>query len=236
MPESTSQRRARLASYVPLRITASLRCGVISDGLLPIDGALYAAAHRLALGAKTASLPRASAQEGDGLASHLPIKRIPIAKMEGHWTPDFYYAASVAQWPARVADGLEHWTKKLDSRYVELMEHQRARVPTSGGTYRAYRMPVAYRHALSACWYVVGEPTEIRRLLSRVTHLGKKTAQGWGAVIDWQVEPWAEDWSVTGPDGRLMRPVPEPGGLLYGVVPPSWLPRHQVPCRLPETS
>ena len=46
----------------------------------------------------------------------------------------------------------------------------------------------------------------------------------------------AEDWSVTGPDGRLMRPVPDADGLLYGIVPPYWLPRHQVPCRLPDVA
>lgn len=236
MPESTSQRRARLASYAPLRVTARLRCGVISDGLLPLDGALYAAAHREALGAKTASLPRASATEGDGLARHLPLKRIPIAKMPDRWTPDFYYAASAAQWPPQVAEGLDHWTKRLDSQYVELLERQRAKISTSGGTYRGYRMPVPYRHALAVTWYVVGEPLEIRRLLALVTHVGKKTAMGWGVVQDWTVEPHAQDWSVTGPDGQLMRPIPQDGGLLYGVCPPYWLPRHQVPCQIPGST
>lgn len=235
MPETTSQRRARLASYVPLCITARLRCGVITDGALPIDGALYFAQHRLAMGARTVSVPGAPAFAGDGAPSLLPLKRIGTTPIPGiSPMPAFYYAASVAQWPAVVADGVDHWTKKLDTRYADLLAPQRARVPTSGGPYRAYRMPVAYRHALSVCWYVVGEPVEIRQLLSLVTHLGKKTAQGWGAVIDWTVAPAAADWSVTGPEGQLMRPIPDPAGVPTPIVPPYWLPRSVVPCRVPE--
>lgn len=225
--------RARGRGFTPLRITARLRCGVISDGYLTLDGALYAAAHREALAPQVATYSRASAVTGESRATRLPIMRIAIPKMAAQWTPDFYYAASVAQWPAQVAEGVDHWTKKIDSKYIDLLEHQRARVPTSGGTYRAYRMPVAYRHALRVIWYVVGEPVEIRRLLTMVTHLGKKTSQGWGCVAKWMVESHDEDWSVTGPDGRLMRPVPQEGGLPCGIVPPYWLPRHQIPCRLP---
>jgi len=65
------------------------------------------------------------------------------------------------------------------------------------------------------------------------TDLGKKREMGWGAVIDWTVEACADDYSVTGPQGELMRPIPDPAGTVYGIRPPYWLPRHQVPCRVP---
>lgn len=233
MPESTNARRARLASYVPLKITARLRSGVVSDGLLMLDGALYAAQHRERLAPKVASLPRASAMDGDGVPVHLPIRRIPIAKMPNRFTPDFFYAASAAQWPDAVADGIDHWTKKLDTKYLDVLSPPRARVPISGGFYRAYHAPIIYRHAICVWWYVCGDPREIERLLTMVTHLGKKTVQGWGAVAEWRVEPASADYSVTGPTGELMRPVPDECGTLYGIRPPYWLPKHQIPCRLP---
>jgi hypothetical protein len=68
-------------------------------------------------------------------------------------------------------------------------------------------------------------------------HLGKKWSQGWGAVLQWDVEPWPEDWSVTGPGGRLMRAVYDPEGTTqYGIRPSYWHPRNQFPCRLPGGS
>lgn len=234
MPESRSARRARIASYVPLRITARLRCGIVSDGLLPFDAILYWAQHRDVLpDPRVATLPRARTvqdEDAERTAGTLPLRRI-----DGD-TPQWYHAASCAVWPASVADGLDHWAKRLDSGYVELLEQRaiKARVPISGGVYRAYHMPLAYRHALAVTWYAVGEPERIRELLRLVTHLGKKPSMGWGAVIDWTVEPCADDWSVTGPEGQIMRPIPDAAGAtIYGIRAPYWLPRHQVPCRLP---
>lgn len=231
MPTSTSHRRARQASYVPLCITAALRCGVISDGLLPIDAMLYYALHRdTRPGERWLALPRQSARiaEPEDVPLVLPIKRLDGS------TREWYYAASCARWPSEMADGTDYWTKRTDSRYADLVT-TRARVPISGGRYRAYRMPVSYRHALTVSWCVVGEPTEIRRLLQLVTHLGKKTEMGWGAVASWTVATSDDDWSVRDASGRLTRPVPDAdGGVLYGFRPPYWHPRNQTPCRLPE--
>lgn len=85
-------------------------------------------------------------------------------------------------------------------------------------------------------WYVVGEREAIEELLAPVTHVGKKTAQGNGRLNGWAVEPCLEDWSETGPDGRLMRAIPcrpGEGGVLYGVRPSYWLAANQLPCVLP---
>lgn len=219
--------KAKRRGYEPLIITADLRCGVISDGLLPFDSLLYAAQHRLALAPRVASRPRDSAVDGPSNAGMLPLQVLNAD------TPQWYYAASCAVWPTVVADGIDHWTKRLDSQYVELLERQRARVATSGGRYRAYHMPVAYRHALTITWYAVGHRATIEALLPLVTHLGKKTAMGWGCVAAWRVAPHTDDWSVTGPHGECMRPVPAKAGVLYGVRPPYWHPRNQTICQVP---
>lgn len=223
--------KARGRGYEPLVVTAHLRCGVVSDGLLPLDSLLYAAQHREARpGEQVATRSRDTAVEHAGGTDMLPLQVI-----DGQG-PLWYYAASCAVWPSSVADGVDHWSKRLDSQYVKLLEQQRARVPTSGGRYRGYRMPLAYRHALTVTWYAVGQMARIRALLALCSHLGKKREMGWGAVIDWTVQPQADDWSVRGPAGQLMRPVPEATGVLYGLRPPYWLPRHQSPCRLPNAT
>lgn len=231
MGESTSAKRRRLATYVPLKVTARLRSGVISDGLLPLDAILYYAAHREALaGRARVTKPR----ERLGAEDATIVGALPVRRIATHGRPDFYYAASCAQWPETVADGVDYWTKRIDTQHLDVLDVPRARIPLATGPYRAYRVPLAYRHALQVSWYVCGEPTAITRLLSLVSHIGKKASMGWGAVIDWSVEPIEHDWSVTGPHGETMRPVPDPSGVLYGVRPPYWLPHHQVPCRLPD--
>lgn len=236
MPESRSQRRARVASYIPLRVTATLRCGVISDGWLPFDAILYYAQHAATLIApRVATVPRARTVQEDADAA--TAGTLPLKRLAGD-TPHWYHAASCAVWPSHVADGIDYWSKRLDQSQVDLLAPAatRAKIPISGGPYRGYRMPVHYRHALSLTWYCVGDPARIVPLLRLVRGLGKKTAHGWGRVIAWDVQASPEDWSVTGPDGRLMRPIPseDPAAPIYGLRPPYWLPRHQQPCRLPE--
>lgn len=232
--------RSRKRGYEALRITARLRCGVLSDGLLPLDAILYWAHHRDALATLTPGrrlrAPRARVPHDDGpeTTGPLPLQIInppgPGTIPGGHW----HYAASCAVWPAVVAEGIDYWTKRIDTQYLDILEIPRARIPVSSGPYRAYRMPLVYRHALVLTWYAVGDRARITYLLSLVRHVGKKAAMGWGEVIDWTVEPHAEDWSVWGPEGRLMRPIPDEGGVLYGLRPPYWLPQHQTLCRLPD--
>lgn len=225
------RRKERKASYRPLVITARLRCGIVSDGLLPIDAILYYAQHRQANpGGRIMTTSRASAQVwGEGV---LPLV-LPIQRLNGG-RPEWYYAASCARWSEPAAEGLDYWTKRVDVAQAHFVETT-ARVPISGGRYRAYRMPTPYRHALGVSWCVVGEPEQIRGLLHLVTHLGKKTEMGWGCVMEWSVEPASEDWSVRATDGSLTRPVPvDAGGILYGYRPPYWHPRNQTMCEMPS--
>ncbi len=110
-----------------------------------------------------------------------------------------------------------------------------ARLNVGSGRYRGYHMPVFYRVADRVEWYVVGDAERIRHLLRTVTHVGKKTSQGWGSVSRWAVELHAEDWSCYR-DGKPMRAIPQRGGILYGVRPSYWIPQNQTECILPEGS
>jgi CRISPR type IV-associated protein Csf3 len=82
---------------------------------------------------------------------------------------------------------------------------------------------------------VLGHRPSIEALLRFTTHLGKKTAQGWGAVRAWRIDPIPEDWSVHR-DGRLMRAIPATAGQLTGFRPSYWLRKNQTFCALPGKS
>jgi CRISPR type IV-associated protein Csf3 len=213
--------------YNPLHITAYLQTPVVSDASLPLDGILHYLVHRDAYGHQDATLP--------GAATDVKHVNAPLLiKRRGQ--PTWYYAASWAQWSGSVALGTDHWTKRFDAKHSDMVNFsgKRGKVIVEQGAYKAYHMPVFVRHAVQVSWYAVGNGAEIRRLLRYATHIGKKTAQGYGAVLRWEVEPWHEDWSERSPQGRLMRPIPAASGPLVGYRPSYWLPKNQAPCMVPQ--
>lgn len=97
-------------------------------------------------------------------------------------------------------------------------------------------MPVFYRHALDVSWYMVADIDAIRDLLTKVTHIGKKTSQGWGRINYWTVEEWESDCSTYDRDGNLMRSIPDDSGILYGIRPSYWSRDNQTVCIIPGMS
>lgn len=220
--------------FEPFKITAYPQCGIISDAYLPIDAVLYYQVHRDQLGAQDVTLP--GARNVDGGRHHpLPLQKVNTYKRRDSRL--WFYAASFAQWSEPYIEGTDHWNKRMDVSLIDLVDWQgrKPRLEVSSGRYKSYHMPVFYRHALSVSWHVVGDGGEIERLLRHVTHLGKKYAQGWGSILRWDIESWPEDWSVWGPERKLMRAIPseEPGAPVYGLKPSYWFASNQVPCRLP---
>jgi len=218
--------------FEPLKITAHMQCGIITDPFLPIDGVLYYQVMREQLGEQIMTLPRQS--YGGPVDHNLPLKQINSHRR------DWFYAASFAVWPPHTCEGTDHWNKRIDMSLIDLIDWQgkKARFDVAAGRYKSYHMPVFYRAALSVSWYVVGDKAEIARLLLFVTNLGKKTGQGWGAINRWEVESVSEDWSLWSATGRLMRAIPstDTAAPIYGLRPSYWLPKHQFPCRLPSAA
>lgn len=216
--------------FEPMKVTAYLQCPVISDAYLPIDGILHYQANRDVNGVQEITLPGEDYHPKGTKQTHMWLKVV------NGGTPQWHYAASFAQWEGAVAEGQDHWNKRFDQSLAHLIDFQgrRGKVIVEQGAYKAYHMPVWYRHALEVTWYLVGDLGWVQRMLSTVTHLGKKTAQGWGAVLRWEVEPWPHDWSVWGPASQLMRAVPSDKGIRIGLRPSYWLPRNQMICEVPE--
>ncbi len=229
MRNAGTHHRIPRSEMEPLRITAWLQTPVVtSDTFLPFDGALYYTAMRERYGAQLFTEP------GQDHSIRVPAVSLPLMRHHEEG-PMWFYAASFARWPAEVADGGSHWNKRFSTARSHLVDfgNRRGTVNTGSAQFKAYHMPVFYRHALSVSWYVVGHRDSIERLLPFLTHLGKKCSQGWGAVLRWEVEPWPEDWSIRDSDGRLMRAVPSETGILTGFRPSYWLPKNQALCELP---
>jgi len=225
--------------YVPLRVRAYLRTPVVADAWLPLDGILLYQSVRNDLGPRAANIPGISLQaqpkNGEMIGGRLPLK-IVHAK-------DWYYCCSWAQWDA-YADGQDAWSKRFDQAYSDLIDFsgRRGVIITGRGAYKGYRTPIFYRSALYVEWYCVGDAERIRYLLSTVSHIGKKTVQGWGRVAKWEVEAIEKDKSIW--DGnRLMRGIPiyhwprelgTPRLGQYGIRAPYWDRRNQMELVMPN--
>ena len=183
-----------------LRVTARLRNSVVCDRWLPLDGILLYQVCREQFGPQVITTP-------GGIAP--PDVELPLAVIhvgEPHW----YYACSWAQpQPWWRTEGQDHWNKRFDNSLASLIDFndKRGKVTIEQGRYKAYHMPIFYYAADRIEWYCVGDGSRIRELLSTMTHIGKKPAQGWGRVASWSVESWHSDWSVWR-DGKLTRGVP----------------------------
>lgn len=223
------------ARFQPLRVTAWLRCGIICDPYLPLDGILLYQAFRMRHGPQVRTLP--GTFSGD-VEEHVAMP-LEIRGQGDVW----YYACSFAYpQPWWFAEGQDHWNKRFDQSYVSLVDFQgrRGKIHVGQGRYRSYHMPVFYRVAPKVTWYCVGDSKGIESLLYGVSHLGKKRSQGWGEVMEWEVQHWAHDWSERDAEGRLTRALPAEvnGGVpldlkLYGLRPPYWDRQNQMLVALP---
>lgn len=197
-----------ISGFEPLHIRAHLRTPVVADEWMSLDGLLLYQVHRFQAGGG----PEAAVPGGSRTNS---VARLPLATVR-FGQRDWFYRCSWAQWPEHTVEGQDYWNKRFDSRFADLIdfEGRRGKVTIKSGQYKAYHMPIFYRAALWIDWYAVGCRAALELLLSTVTHLGKKSSQGWGRVIEWQIEPWPEDWSMWC-DGRLMRGVFERDALEF---------------------
>lgn len=218
----------------PLHIRAYLRTPVVADRQLPLDGVLLYQAHRDLHGPQVVTIP------GDYTVQGVSTLPLDIMHPGRH---NWYYKCSWAQWSHDV-EGRDYWNKRFDSQFADLVDFgkRRGKVIIEQGKYKAYHMPVFYRAALWTEWYCVGDKTEIEHLLSTVTHLGKKSSQGWGRVSWWEIKLQNEDWSIYH-DNSLMRGVPIDDAQIlgvqykkqhYGIRPSYWKSDNQMMLAIPD--
>lgn len=138
-------------------------------------------------------------------------------------------------------DTHEHYARRFDVEPELIASAARRVYYTTMGEHKSHRLPLRVRAVDRVVWFCCAADArgvkEIRGLLRKqVTHLGKKTSQGFGRVDQWEIGDWPMDvsWFATLDGGRtvLMRPMPAhvvEGRSVVGyrkwyggVVPPYW--------------
>jgi hypothetical protein len=122
------------------------------------------------------------------------------------------------------SDGVDHFARRFDVDPALIAPGQRRVFQSGAGEFKSYRLPLRIRGISKIVWFAMGRgrksgngvgncggASEIRKLLKRVTQIGKKGSIGYGQVSEWKVEPMDEDWSWFAPSPAgpvLMRPLP----------------------------
>lgn len=112
---------------------------------------------------------------------------------------------------------------------------KRGRVETSRGQFKNYWVKEYTWNCLYVDWYCRGDKSQLEMLLPFCTHVGKKSSQGCGSVLRWEVNETERDWYKNDGNGRLMRAMPSGRGqIIYGIRPSYWHPRHQARVLMPD--
>ncbi len=216
----------------PMKITAVMQDGRVAgtDPWFPLDSILASVWIRRNY-PELAYLPIQNTH--DIITAELPLEK----RGQGD---NWYWACSFNQ-SKKLNEYVTHWHKRFDDdkeRYLDFQD-KRGKINTQSAKYKAYRMPLVIQVFDRLTWYAVGDIELVRSLCQGVTHIGKKTSQGFGAVDYWSVEPWLEDWSENGPNG-LTRAIPLKGNMQAGNIqkhtirPPYWLQDNSRVCIMPE--
>lgn len=217
----------------PFKVTCKLLDGRINsaDGFIFLDSILY---HAWFL-KYAPDVIQGTAYETDKIKYFgLPLRQLPNNR----------YAASCGFY-TQYAGNIEYWNKRPDwDKNMNSLADTKGKVKTSVGTMRAYRMPQVIRTISDIEFYGYGTIDKVKELLDYIPAVGKKPSAGWGAVKEWIVEPFEEDWSTWSSKHGLMRPIPvgeDIGHDLSGymirdcaVRPPAWKSGNQVTCYVPE--
>ena len=218
-------------SFKPLKIRAYLQTPVISDKYLPLDAILYNHFIRDIFGVKNYTKSRQSTV-GEYSGKDLPIQKRNMNE------DDWYYACSFAVWsPDTTRDSMEY-AKRFDTTlaidYADFGK-KRQRVDTARGEHKNYFVKEYTFNAPYVEWYCRGNKEQLEQLLPFCTHIGKKSSQGCGAVLRWEVEETERDCYKNDNAGNLMRSIPSKKGMaVYGIRPSYWLPKHQTTVLLPS--
>jgi len=213
-----------MKEYEALVVRAELMAPVIFDRWQPLDGILAAAIiedpELRQVSRRRRTYRRVMKDHGEEAARRyfeergwaLPSGKthfVPLA-VWGHGGEHglWVYCSSWAI-PGEYERDVVHFTKRVNFEQVERwVRPQRKRVYTAKKEFASKYLPFQTVVTESLTWYVKGLRKEIEEALGTVRSIGKKRRRGYGVVRRWRVEAREEDWSVFGPGGALMRPVP----------------------------
>lgn len=220
-----------MPEFQPLHIRAYLQTPIICDRYLPLDGIIFNQFIREKFGAKSHTLPRQSTnKEYSGF--NLPLQKRNMNEEE------WYYACSFAVFPTIALRDKHEYAKRFDfheaGTYADF-EGRRGRIDTARGEFKNYFVKEYTWSTPYVDWYARGIKDELEKLLAFCTHIGKKSSQGCGSLLCWEVMETDKDWYKNDDKGNLMRAIPSQNGqYYYGIRPAYWHPRHQAKVLLPQ--
>ena len=207
-----------------MKVEAVLTDRLITTEPVTLDGLL---AWAVVQEAQNEAGERIPFQEREDIAFlPLPLKRLWSDEAGGPlWCASFFI-------PDEVDSDVEYFHKRAPDGHRTKSKHPESfgvKGVTGRWAERRTPFPVTIARKLEA--WCLGDVAEVRRLLQYVTHVGKKTAEGFGIVREWIVEPvdvGERDCLIR--DGKLARNIPAGyGGIeieapseLLGWAPPYW--------------
>lgn len=119
-----------------------------------------------------------------------------------------------------------------------MIQHSKdAVVQSSAGRFKAHDLKLPTRMASVLEWWCLGCEMEIRELVCRVTHIGRKKGLGNGRVLEWEVGPMPDDWSLERDEQttRVMPAFPdETPEIRAAIRAPYWHQTRMAPAMRPE--
>jgi hypothetical protein len=146
---------------------------VIYDNMY-LDGILYFCYRKMTEGENYYNLPRFETKK-----NLLNIK-LPIQKEYDT------YLCSMARYNKKNQQIVKYRKRTVENSLIKYCEKQR--VYTDQKIYKNYDMPLQVTKTKKIKWIVIGDKTEIAKLLEYCTHIGKKGSQGYGIVDRWEIK------------------------------------------------
>lgn len=155
---------------------------------------------------------------------------------------DGYFMASWMQFDESLAvESTATWKKRWANQHDHLADFGKKvkKVRISAGEYKSYDMPIVITNIKEVWFFFQSENvSEVESLIRKYLFgIGKKTAQGYGEIESFSIEPI--DYN---PFEKIIRPVPvKPTDIVHnqnikvammGFKPPYWLPSNQGFCLL----
>lgn len=131
------------------------------------------------------------------------------------------------------------WKKRWANEHDHLTDFsgKKRKIRTSAGEFKAYNMPIVLNRIKEVWFYFESDNVAmVKKLLSHLWGIGKKTSQGYGEIGGFAIE----EIDFNPFEGKVIRPVPakvedlkQSGTLsvrMMGYKPPYWLPENQGFC------
>lgn len=159
---------------------------------------------------------------------------LPLVKHE-----DGYFMASWMRFDeGKALEFTGSWKKRWANEHDHLADFGKKvkKVRVTAGEYKSYNMPIVL-HRVRDVWFYFDSNNveEVKRLLSHLWGIGKKTSQGYGEISIFNIEQ--VDYN---PFEQIIRPIPVKQDdlknlrminmRLMGWKPPYWLPENQEFC------